>query len=354
MKKRNNPLLADPPREARAVSENRLGDAVTHEILRYFQLAGEHLTGPLDTENDLYRGVHVTPYPFVAMMYAISKAIVSENEYGIWAIEEDTYPVLIGFKEAGYKLVGDADVLTTAKDLLDFAKVYNENRDDYDEPEDFIEEFREEIAGSSAMRLDDWLNMSDVEPGVALNYGGQLGNMPQVEDLEIALDDLLSYMDREGLYWDDEDTFSKAAALALSIVPQKRILEDVLEKDVVCVCAVPPYADNVFAAQGPKRPVGWNLRPQSVIDFKELEHLADFGVYWEHPDFAYVNSIEELNERLLSYCPLLFGDKYRADFWHGTSLANLRRAFPSLYKKLALDKLPSIEPEEWDEEDEEE
>ena len=328
-----NPLSAHPTPRGSS-QRNQMHPHATRMLADYWRAFTPDDVHPwLD---DMYAGVHVTPWAFAALAYALQKRELWEDE---WGREEVVNPgVLLGISadiEAGPY---DADALTFARTLVqDLFPGLLEEEDLWDEEGRF-----------DAEAFWDW--QDDYYDGFASDYvsegeymglgsiAGDVANRPQlaafIEELEAG--NAGEGWTREML---EEEPEMSALKIAAEVVPQGRILGEVPASQIVAVVVVenyPPGQDGDFA--------------------EEFEAAGKEFPYWA--DEAEVD-LENFSNKVLEEGTTVWGDPDKAEFWHGTSLDNAKAALPEILTPDVIERaevagrLWPDPPDPYDEEDDE-
>jgi hypothetical protein len=292
--------------------------------------------------DDMYAGVHVTPWAFAAIAYALQKRELWEDDYG--RMEVLNPGVLLGISDEVEVGPYDADALTFARALIqDILPRLLDEPGFWDEESHFDgEAFFDTLDGDYDY---DEFAQEYISEGEYLGVRAVAGDAANRPLLTAFVEELETGNNGGGWTWEDfgmvskEVLAEKALKIAAEVVPQGRVLGDVPASQIVAVVVVanyPPGQDGDFAE-----------------DFEAAG--AEFP-YWA--DEAEVD-LENFSNKVLEEGTTVWGDPDKAEFWHGTSLDNAKAALPEI---LTPDVIKRAEvagrlwpdpPDPYDEEDDE-
>lgn len=292
---RRNPLLQSPPKPGGR--QHRLGSMTERSVQDFFRYVDPAVM-------DLYEGVHVTPHPIVAAAYALNRRRVAYNDLGM----DDVVipPVLIGLNSRAIEHL-DADGYVTAKAIEDLAEQME--KDGVTSEDERFDEDVYELENDYS--LEDYTRKMhpegfDPREGLAV-VGGEVGNRPDYADFLRAVRAQLAF--REDPRNNEYDLLRNALKLAERIIPQRRLLQDVLSDEIVAIVVLAPYvpgADDRDYADMPSPP------------FESLDA------------FEGMTEPEEFDRQLLADATVIYGNPKDATAWHGTSLAIAAEALPEI------------------------
>lgn len=286
--KLKNPLLAKPQLSPSQHKLHRAGDRHTRELAKWAGLESA----------DLYEGVHVSPSPAAAAAYALGRLKVDGDSY-----EVTDAPVLLGIRaDCAKRDLGDVDVLTCAKNLVEAAK----NNPDFDIENDDLQDLFVDYAATEYF---------DESLGLVQSLG-DWANRPSVYDFADAVSQLQEFCKRKR---SDAAVRDKAIELAKKIVPQVRWDGDVADDCIVAVVVLPPYKplDDIARQNEPF--------PYDTSAEDEFRH--------EPIDRDY------LDQFIRNGWKVLWGDPKKAKFWHGTSASLAAKALPGIVNQYAANEL---------------
>lgn len=300
-KSQKNPLLAKPQVDPSKHKLHRAGSQFTADLAKWAGMEGQ----------DLYAGVHVSPSPSAAAAYALGRLKVDGDVF-----EVTDAPVLLGLSASKHKDLGDVDMLTTAKNIVELADAHPDLTED-DDLSDF-EDIKEVAAGEGF----------DSDMGL-VQACGNWANMPADYDLFNAIIEFNEFRQKRKT---PEQLRAKAIELAKGIVPQIRWASDVPDAQVVAVVVLPPF-----------KPMDEIARRNEPFPY---DTSADEEFRNEPIDRDYLDAF------IRDHWKVLWGDPSKAKFWHGTSASLAAKALPSIVNQYAANEL-SFDPTPYREEFEE-
>lgn len=322
-----------------------MGEWTGEQIARYWKkFTPEEVHPWLD---DLHAGVHVTPWAFAALAYALQKRELWEDDYGR---NEVLNPgILLGISDEVEVGPYDVDALVFAQDLaqsilpqlLDEPEFWDEESHGFDG-----EAFWESMSAGDGEWVYDRFADAHISEGEYLGVRATAGDVANRPLLTAFIEELeTGGKSGEGWIWEDFGVVSKEALaenalkIAAEVVPQGRILGEVPASQIVAVVVVenyPPGQDEDFA--------------------EEFEVAGKEFPYWA--DEAEVD-LENFSNKVLEEGTTVWGDPDKAEFWHGTSLDNAKAALPEILTPDVIERAEEAgrlwpdPPDPYDEEDDE-
>ena len=337
MSRSENPLSAHPTPRGSS-QRNQMHPHATRMLADYWRAFTPDDVHPwLD---DMYAGVHVTPWAFAALAYALQKRELWEDDYG--RMEVTNPGVLLGISKDVEAGPYDADALTFARALVQkFFPLLLAEEDLWDEDD----KFDAEALWSSSELVEGGLDgfaqeyVSEGEYFGIQSTAGDVANRPLLTEFVAELE---TGNDGEGWTREQREEEPEDAALriAAGVVPQGRVLGEVPAEHIVAVVVVENY------------PPG---EEQDYVE--EFEAAGKEFPYWA-ADYAEVD-LENFSDKVLEEGTLVWGDLDDVEFWHGTSLDNAKAALPEILTPDVVERaevagrLWPDPPDPYDEEDDE-